>query len=115
MRRSLLLACGLVAVVGAAAAQPFDPALFSGMHWRLVGPFRGGRSLSATGVPGEPEHFYFGAVGGGVWESENAGRTWTPIFDSQPAASIGALAVAPSNPKVLYVGSGEADMRSDIS
>ena len=97
------------------AAQPFDPALFSGIHWRLVGPFRGGRTVTATGVPGEPEHFYFGAVGGGVWESENAGRTWTPIFDSQPIASIGAMAVAPSNPKVLYVGSGEADMRSDIS
>ena len=81
----------------------------------MVGPFRGGRTVTATGVPGEPEHFYFGAVGGGVWESENAGRTWTPIFDGQPIASIGAIAVAPSNPKVLYVGSGEADMRSDIS
>ena len=81
----------------------------------MVGPFRGGRTVTATGVPGEPEHFYFGAVGGGVWESENAGRTWTPIFDSQPIASIGAMAVAPSNPKILYVGSGEADMRSDIS
>ena len=97
------------------AAQPYDPALYSGMRWRLVGPFRGGRTVTAAGVPGEPEHFYFGAVGGGVWESENAGRTWTPIFDSQPIASIGALAIAPSNPKVIYVGSGEADMRSDIS
>ncbi len=81
----------------------------------MVGPFRGGRTVTATGLPGEPDHFYFGAVGGGVWESENAGRTWTPIFDGQPIASIGAIAVAPSNPKVLYVGSGEADMRSDIS
>src|SRR6266542_6872481 len=98
-----------------AAAQPFDPSLFSGIHWRLVGPFRGGRTVTATGVPGEPDHFYFGAVGGGVWESVNAGRTWEPIFDSQPIASIGAVAVAPSDPKTLYVGSGEADMRSDIS
>ena len=81
----------------------------------MVGPFRGGRTVAAAGVPGEPDHFYFGSVGGGVWESENAGRTWTPIFDGQPIASIGAVAVAPSNPKVLYVGSGEADMRSDIS
>ncbi|HKA35898.1 MAG TPA: hypothetical protein VKH43_03710 [Thermoanaerobaculia bacterium] len=97
------------------AAQTYDPALYSGMRWRLVGPFRGGRSVTASGVPGEPDHFYFGAVGGGVWESENAGRTWTPIFDSQPIASIGAVAIAPSNPKVIYVGSGEADMRSDIS
>ncbi|HYR45773.1 MAG TPA: hypothetical protein VER78_02115, partial [Thermoanaerobaculia bacterium] len=105
----------LAAMASAAAAQPFDATLFSEMRWRLVGPFRGGRTVTATGVPGEPEHFYFGAVGGGVWESENAGRTWKPIFDSQPVASIGAIAVAPSNPKVLYVGSGEADMRSDIS
>ncbi len=81
----------------------------------MVGPFRGGRTVAAAGVPGEPDHFYFGSVGGGVWESENAGRTWTPIFDGQPIASIGAMAVAPSDPKVLYVGSGEADMRSDIS
>ncbi len=85
------------------------------MQWRLIGPFRGGRALSAAGVPGEPDHFYFGAVGGGVWETMNAGRTWTPIFDSQRIASIGAVAVAPSRPKTLYVGSGEADMRSDIS
>ena len=85
------------------------------MRWRLVGPFRGGRTLTATGVPGQPNLFYFGAVGGGVWRSENAGRTWEPIFDSQPIASIGAIAVAPSDPNVIYVGSGEADMRSDIS
>ena len=67
-----------------------------------------------TGVPGQPEKFYFGAVGGGVWESDNAGRTWNPIFDSVGVASIGAIAVAPSNTNVIYVGTGEADMRSDI-
>jgi photosystem II stability/assembly factor-like uncharacterized protein len=81
----------------------------------MIGPFRGGRVLTAAGVPGEPDRFYFGAVGGGVWRSDNAGRTWRPIFDGQPIASIGAIAVAPSNPSILYVGSGEADMRSDIS
>jgi photosystem II stability/assembly factor-like uncharacterized protein len=97
------------------SAQPFDPRLFSGLRWRLVGPFRGGRAVTATGVPGHPDRFYFGAVGGGVWRSDNAGRTWEPIFDGQPVASIGAVAVAPSDPDVLYVGSGEADMRSDIS
>jgi len=86
-----------------------------GLHWRMIGPFRGGRALAVTGVPGEPEHFYFGAVDGGVWESRNAGRTWDPIFDRQPIASIGAIAVAPSNPRVMYVGTGEADMRSDIA
>ncbi len=98
-----------------AAAPSVDPALFSGLHWRLIGPFRGGRVLAVTGVPGEPDHFYFGSVGGGVWETSNAGRTWAPIFDGQPVASIGAIAVAPSNPRTIYVGSGEADMRSQIS
>ena len=113
-----LLVTVFVLAAGAARAlhaQPFDPALFSGMRWRMAGPFRGGRALAVAGVPGQPNHFYFGAVGGGVWESHNAGRTWEPIFDGQPIASIGALAVAPTDPRVLYVGSGEADMRSDIS
>src|SRR5512140_128618 len=119
MKRPLFVRAVLVLAIAAAAtglsAQPLDPSLFSGLRWRLVGPFRGGRALTATGVPGEPERFYFGAVGGGVWRTDNAGRTWEPIFDSQPVASIGAIAVAPSDPNVLYVGSGESDMRSDIS
>jgi photosystem II stability/assembly factor-like uncharacterized protein len=96
------------------SAPAFDPALYSALHWRNIGPYRGGRSVAATGVPGIPERFYFGAVGGGVWRSDNAGRSWTAIFDAQPVASIGAIAVAPSDPNVVYVGSGEADMRSDI-
>ena len=95
--------------------QQYDPNLFSDMRWRMIGPTRGGRALSATGVPGQPSTFYFGAVGGGVWKTTNAGRVWTPIFDHEPVASIGAVAVAPSDPNVIYVGSGEADMRSDIS
>jgi photosystem II stability/assembly factor-like uncharacterized protein len=98
-----------------AAAPSVDPALFTGLHWRLIGPFRGGRVAAVAGVPGDPDHFYFGSVGGGVWETKNAGRTWEPIFDDQPVASIGAIAVAPSNPRMVYVGSGEADMRSQIS
>ncbi|HLY60599.1 MAG TPA: hypothetical protein VKV95_07510 [Terriglobia bacterium] len=97
------------------AAQQFDPNLFSAMRWRMIGPFRGGRALTATGVPGQPEVFYFGAVGGGVWKTTNGGQVWKPIFDHEPIASIGAIAVAPSDPNVIYVGSGEADMRSDIS
>jgi photosystem II stability/assembly factor-like uncharacterized protein len=110
-----VLAAGLALAAIPAASQPFDPALFAGMRWRLVGPFRGGRVLAVSGVPGGPERFYFGSVGGGVWRTDNAGRTWTPIFDGQPIASIGALAVAPSDARILYAGSGEADMRSDIS
>lgn len=85
------------------------------MRWRLIGPFRGGRAIAVTGVPGKPYQYYFGAVGGGVWKTLNAGRTWEPIFDGEPISSIGAIAVAPSDPRIIYVGSGEADMRSDIS
>ena len=94
--------------------QQFDPSLFAGMRWRMIGPYRGGRAVAVAGIPGQPNVFYFGAVCGGVWKTTNAGRTWTPIFDSQPVASIGAVAVAPSDPNVVYAGSGEADFRSDI-
>ncbi|MFL6196470.1 MAG: hypothetical protein ACJ75H_19975 [Thermoanaerobaculia bacterium] len=113
MRRRFLAAVLFLLVTSNAFAA--DPALFQELRWRLIGPFRGGRVLAVSGVAGEPGHFYFGSVNGGVWESRDAGRTWTPIFDSQPIGSIGALALAPSDPKVIYVGSGEADMRSDIA
>jgi len=81
----------------------------------LIGPARGGRTLAVAGVRGQPEVFYFGSVDGGIWKTDDAGRTWNPIFDSQPIASIGAIAVAPSDSSVIYAGSGEADMRSSIS
>jgi photosystem II stability/assembly factor-like uncharacterized protein len=110
-----VIALSLLVCFSSAAAQQYDPALFSGMQWRLIGPFRGGRSLTAVGVPGQPNTFYFGAVGGGIWKTADAGRTWKPIFDGEPIASIGAIAIAPSDPNIIYVGSGEADMRSDIS
>jgi photosystem II stability/assembly factor-like uncharacterized protein len=107
---------GVLALFFAVAAQAaVDPALFGDLSWRLIGPFRGGRVLAVAGVPNDPQHFYFGAVNGGVWETKDAGRTWQPIFDGQPVGSIGAIAVAPSAPNVLYVGTGEADMRSDIA
>jgi len=104
----------LLAVLTAQAAG-VDPALYGGMSWRLIGPFRGGRVLAVSGVRAEPQHFYFGSVDGGVWETQDAGRTWQPIFDAEHVGSIGALVVAASDPKVIYVGSGEADMRSDIA
>ena len=91
-----------------------NPALFQTLEWRNIGPFRAGRSVAATGVPGDPNTFYFGAVGGGVWKSANAGITWSPIFDAQKVASIGAIEVAPSDHSILYVGTGETDIRSDI-
>ncbi len=83
------------------------PAQFSGMKWRLVGPFRGGRVTAVAGVPGDPTTYYFGTPGGGVWKSTNGGRVWQPIFDSVPVPSIGSVTVAPSAPNVLYVGTGE--------
>jgi len=120
MTPSLATAALTAALALSAAASPpgpahVDPAQFQELRWRLVGPFRGGRVLAVAGVPGEREHFYFGSVNGGVWETTDAGRTWRPIFDGQPIGSIGAIALAPSNPRVLYVGTGEADMRSDIA
>lgn len=118
MRRLLafLLTVALVAPpLVSAAASASGSGYFGALHWRLIGPFRGGRALAVTGVPGEPNHFYFGAVDGGVWESLDAGRTWNPIFDGADIASIGAIAVAPSDPRTIYLGTGEADMRSDIA
>jgi photosystem II stability/assembly factor-like uncharacterized protein len=102
----------LVATAGAVSAAPLP---LGDLAWRLLGPFRGGRVLAVSGVPGSPDQFYFGSVNGGVWESVDAGRTWRPIFDGQPIGSIGALAVADKDSHILYIGTGEADMRSDIS
>jgi photosystem II stability/assembly factor-like uncharacterized protein len=98
-----------------ATAQMVPPELLSGLQWRLIGPFRGGRAVAVTGVPGGGATFYFGSVDGGVWKTNDAGITWNPIFDGQPIASIGALEVASSDPNVLYAGTGESDIRSALS
>src|ERR1043166_5905871 len=110
---TLAIAFILLLVSVAAIAQP-DPSLYSGLHWRMIGPFRAGRVNAVSGVVGQPDTFYFGSVGGGVWKTMNAGRTWNPIFDSASSASIGAIGVAASNPNIVYVGTGEADMRDSI-
>ena len=91
----------------ALCAGEYSPKLFSALHWRLVGPFRGGRITAITGVPGEPYTFLAGTPGGGVWRTTNAGVTWQPIFDQVAVPSIGAIAVAPSDAKTIYVGTGE--------
>lgn len=89
--------------------------LYQGLHWRFVGPMRGGRTVALAGVATQPNLFYIAAVNGGIWKSDNAGRTWTPIFDGEPTGSIGALAVSPSDPRIVYAGSGEGLQRPDLA
>src|SRR6266446_4091345 len=99
----------------AANAQQFDQKLYSEMRWRCIGPFRGGRTVAISGVPHQPNVFYMAAVNGGVWKTTDSGNTWNPIFDDQPTGSVGALAVAPSDPNIIYVGSGEGLQRPDLA
>src|SRR5213595_4059546 len=116
-RRVLSILVVLAAAVMAVpvAAQQFNPDLFKSLHWRSIGPFRGGRTRAVAGVPSQPNVFYIAQVNGGVWKTDDYGRSWTPIFDDQPTGSVGAIAVAPSNPDVIYVGSGEGLQRPDLS
>ena len=105
----------LLSSVNVTEAQQFPQTLYQEMHWRMIGPFRGGRTRAATGVPTQPNVFYVGQVNGGVWKSDDYGRTWWPIFDDQPTQSVGAIAVAPSDPNTIYVGCGEGLHRPDLS
>lgn len=106
-------AAALAAALGAFTGVA--PRLSGDLHWRFVGPLRGGRTTSIAGVAGKPNLFYIGVVNGGVWRSEDAGRTWAPIFDAEPTGSVGALAVAPSDSNVIYAGSGEGLQRPDLA
>jgi photosystem II stability/assembly factor-like uncharacterized protein len=98
-----------------AQAPSPDTSLTAGLRWRNVGPHRGGRTVAAVGVPGQRGVYYMGVNNGGVWKTDDFGRVWTPIFDDQPTGSIGAIAIAPSNPDVVYVGSGEGLQRPDLA
>lgn len=102
-------------MTASAGAQLYDAKYFDAMRWRMIGPHRGGRTVGAVGVPQQPNTFYIGVNNGGVWKTTDYGRTWFPIFDDQPTGSIGDVAVAASNPDVIYVGSGEGLQRPDLS
>ena len=104
--RFLLVIFSILLTTTAALSQ-YNPDSFSAMKWRLVGPYRAGRVTCVAGIPGKPAIYYFGTPGGGVWKTTNGGRVWKPIFDDAHVASIGALALAPSNPDIIYVGTGE--------
>src|SRR6266853_920928 len=97
------------------SAQTADSTLFQNLRWRMIGPHRGGRTVGVAGIPAQPNTFYIGVNNGGVWRTSDYGRTWKPLFDDQSTGSIGALAVAPSNPDIIYVGSGEGLQRPDLS
>jgi photosystem II stability/assembly factor-like uncharacterized protein len=120
-RKTWVVTGGMLAVLltlgGALYAQQEQekPDPFKGMKYRLIGPYRGGRALTAVGVVSEPNTYYFGAVAGGVWKTTNGGMTWTPLFDKQSVSSIGSIAVAESDPNIIYVGTGEACIRGNIS
>ncbi|HVA34562.1 MAG TPA: hypothetical protein VNG31_10470 [Candidatus Baltobacteraceae bacterium] len=112
---ALLGALGAVALPGSARAQAVAAQSYRSLSWRYIGPMRGGRTVAVSGVPSDPNLFYIASVNGGIWKSDDAGRTWDPIFDKEPTGSIGALVVSPSDPKIVYAGSGEGLQRPDLA
>ena len=114
VRPSLIVLTVLFFFVFSGAAQ-VNPDLFKGLRWRNVGPLRAGRTRAVCGVPSQPNVFYIAQVNGGVWKTTDYGRTWLPIFDDQPTGSVGSIAVSPTNPNIIYVGSGEGLQRPDLS
>jgi photosystem II stability/assembly factor-like uncharacterized protein len=105
----------ILAFLASLATAQIDPSRFREMRWRMIGPFRGGRTVAAAGIASQPSVFYIGVNNGGVWKTNDYGRIWTPIFDDQPTGSIGAIAIAESDPNIIYVGSGEGLQRPDLS
>ena len=101
---SALVLVLMMAVGGSVFAQQFSPDLFKSLRWRGIGPFRGGRTRAVAGVPSQPNLFYIAQVNGGIWKTDDYGRTWTPIFDDQPTGSVGCIAVAPSDSNIIYAG-----------
>lgn len=115
---SIIIAALLLPSAACPAEAPTEAAGVSAaqaLQWRMIGPFRGGRTRAVAGIPGQRASFLIGAVNGGVWKTDDYGRSWRPLFDAQPTQSIGAIAVAPSNPSIIYVGSGEGLHRPDLS
>ena len=117
MRAKLSLLCLVVALplISLAQTANVSSAALTEMRWRDVGPLRGGRTRANCGVPSQPSVFYMAQVNGGVWKTTDYGRTWMPIFDHEPTGSVGAIVVSPSNPNIIYVGSGEGLHRPDLS
>lgn len=113
--RRILLTFAAVAIVYSARSQPIDPALYEGLEFREVGPFRGGRSAAVTGVPGKPMLYYQGATGGGVWRTADAGQSWENLSDGFFGGSIGAVAVSEWDNNVIYAGGGEVTVRGNVS
>jgi len=111
----LLVVFALMASPPPLRAQTTEPGIASALHWRMIGPFRGGRTAAVTGIPDQPSVFFIAAVNGGIWKTTDYGQTWKPIFDGQPSGSVGAIAIAPSNPQVMYAGSGEGLQRPDLA
>jgi hypothetical protein len=105
--RKLAVSLFVALALGAAVSGQHDPKLYSALTWRSIGPFRAGRASAVAGVAGNPAVYYFGTPGGGVWKTTDGGMIWKPISDAVPVASIGAIGVAPSNPDIVYVGTGD--------
>ena len=115
LKKSIFIFLAFILNVNLVFAQSYDSSLFNMMRWRMIGPHRGGRTVGAVGIPQQPNVFFIGVNNGGVWKTTDFGRTWLPIFDQQPTGSIGDIVVSPSNPNVIYVGSGEGLQRPDLS